>query len=46
LAEIGPTATIEQIAAYAEVSPATIYKYFENKDQLFVEALSETKAKN
>ena len=41
LAEIGPSATIEQIAAHAEVSPTTIYKYFENKDQLFLEALSE-----
>ena len=41
LAEIGPSATIEQIAAHAEVSPTTIYKYFENKDHLFVEALSE-----
>jgi AcrR family transcriptional regulator len=39
LAEIGPSATIEQIAAHAEVSPTTIYKYFENKDQLFVESL-------
>ena len=42
LAEIGPTATIEQIASYAEVSPTTIYKYFENKDELFVEALKES----
>jgi AcrR family transcriptional regulator len=42
LAEIGPSATIEQIAAHAEVSPTTIYKYFENKDQLFLEALSES----
>ena len=41
LAEIGPSATIEQIASHAEVSPTTIYKYFENKDQLFVEALKE-----
>ena len=41
LAEIGPSATIEQIAAHAEVSPTTIYKYFENKDQLFLEALGE-----
>jgi AcrR family transcriptional regulator len=41
LAEIGPSATIEQIAAHAEVSPTTIYKYFENKDQLFVEAFGE-----
>ena len=41
LAEIGPSATIEQIAAHAEVSPTTIYKYFENKDALFAEALGE-----
>jgi AcrR family transcriptional regulator len=41
LAEIGPTATIEQIAAHAEVSPTTIYKYFDNKDELFVQALGE-----
>ena len=41
LAEIGPSATIEQLAAHAEVSPTTIYKYFENKDALFLEALSE-----
>ena len=40
LAEIGPSATIEQIASHAEVSPTTIYKYFENKDELFVEALA------
>jgi AcrR family transcriptional regulator len=39
LAEIGPAATIEQLAAHAEVSPTTIYKYFENKDLLFLEAL-------
>ena len=41
LAEIGPSATIEQIAAHAEVSPTTIYKYFENKDQLFLEAFAQ-----
>jgi len=41
LAEIGPSATIEQIAALAEVSPTTIYKYFENKDELFIQALGE-----
>jgi len=41
LAEIGPSATIEQIAAHAEVSPTTVYKYFENKDELFIEALGE-----
>jgi AcrR family transcriptional regulator len=40
LAEIGPSATIEQIASHAEVSPTTIYKYFEHKDNLFIEALS------
>ena len=42
LAEIGPSATIEQIAAHAEVSPTTVYKYFENKDQLFIEALTKS----
>ena len=41
LAEIGPSATIEQIASHAEVSPTTIYKYFEHKDKLFIEALCE-----
>jgi len=41
LAEIGPSATIEQIASHAEVSPTTIYKYFENKDELFIQALGE-----
>lgn len=41
LAEVGPSATIEQIAAHAEVSPSTIYKYFENKDQLFLEAFGQ-----
>lgn len=41
LAEIGPSATIEQIAAHAEVSPTTIYKYFESKDKLFIEGLGE-----
>jgi len=42
LAEIGPTATIEQIAAHAEVSPTTIYKYFENKEVLFAEAFRQS----
>jgi len=41
LAEIGPNATIEQIATHAEVSPTTIYKYFENKEELFLEAVAE-----
>lgn len=40
LAEIGPSATIEQLAGHAQVSPTTIYKYFENKDALFIEALN------
>jgi AcrR family transcriptional regulator len=41
LAEIGPSATIEQLASHAQVSPTTIYKYFENKDELFIQAISE-----
>jgi AcrR family transcriptional regulator len=41
LAEIGPSATIEQLAAHAQVSPTTIYKYFNNKEVLFAEALNE-----
>jgi AcrR family transcriptional regulator len=40
LAEIGPSATIEQLASHAQVSPTTIYKYFENKDALFLEAIN------
>ena len=42
LAEIGPSATIEQLAAHAQVSPTTIYKYFENKEALFREAFSQS----
>jgi len=41
LAEIGPSATIEQLAAHAQVSPTTIYKYFNNKEVLFAEAFSQ-----
>ena len=41
LAEIGPGATIEQIADYSQVSPTTIYKYFKNKEVLFAEALNQ-----
>jgi AcrR family transcriptional regulator len=41
LAEIGPSATIEQLASHAQVSPTTIYKYFENKDELFIQAMGE-----
>jgi AcrR family transcriptional regulator len=39
LAEIGPSATIEQLSSIAQVSPTTIYKYFETKDRMFAEAL-------
>jgi AcrR family transcriptional regulator len=41
LAEIGPTATVEQLATHAQVSPTTIYKYFANKEVLFAEALAQ-----
>lgn len=41
LAEVGPSATIEQLAAHAQVSPTTIYKYFNNKEVLFSEAFSQ-----
>jgi AcrR family transcriptional regulator len=41
LADIGPGATIEQIADHAQVSTTTIYKYFTTKEVLFTEALSE-----
>ena len=41
LADIGPAATIEELANHAEVSPTTIYKYFESKEVLFSEALNE-----
>ena len=34
LAEVGPSATIEQLASHAQVSPTTIYKYFANKEVL------------
>ena len=42
LAEIGPQATIEQLVEYAQVSPTTIYKYFENKESLFAEAFNQS----
>jgi AcrR family transcriptional regulator len=34
-------ATIEELANHAQVSPTTIYKYFESKEVLFSEAISE-----
>ena len=41
LAEVGPSATIEELASHAQVSPTTIYKYFENKEALFEEAFND-----
>ena len=41
LAEVGPSATIEQLSAHAQVSPTTVYKYFNNKELLFAEALNQ-----
>ena len=41
LAEIGPEATIDQIAEVAEVSVSTIYKHFETKELLFSTAIIE-----
>jgi len=40
LAAIGPSATIEDLANQAQVSPATIYNHFENKDEYLKEALA------
>lgn len=41
LAEAGLGATIEQLAVNAQVSPQTIYNYFESKENLLAEALDE-----
>ncbi len=41
LAEIGPSATIEDLVDKAQVSPNTIYNHFESKEKLFTEALDE-----
>ena len=41
LADIGPGATIEQLASHAQVSPTTVYKYFASKELLFSEALDQ-----
>ena len=41
LAEAGLTATIDQLASSAHVSPQTIYNYFESKENLLAEALDE-----
>jgi AcrR family transcriptional regulator len=39
LADIGPEATIDQIADHAQMSVSTIYKHFENKESLFAAAI-------
>jgi AcrR family transcriptional regulator len=41
LAEVGLHATIDQLANNAQVSPTTIYKYFESKEALLSEALAD-----
>jgi AcrR family transcriptional regulator len=41
LAEVGLHATAEQLANNAQVSPTTIYKYFESKEALLSEALAD-----
>ena len=41
LAEAGLSATIEQLATNAKVSPQTIYNYFESKEDLLAEALDD-----
>lgn len=39
LADIGPEATIDDIADHAQMSVSTIYKHFENKETLFAAAI-------
>ena len=41
LADFGVEATVEQLVAQAQVSPATIYNYFGSKEALLTEALSQ-----
>lgn len=41
LAEAGLHATIEQLATNAQVSPTTIYNYFESKENLLAAALED-----
>ncbi len=38
IADVGLTATIDQLASSAQVSPQTIYNYFESKENLLAEA--------
>ena len=40
LATVGPEATIDEVAAQAQVSVSTIYQHFESKDVLFSFAIS------
>ena len=40
-AELGPTATMEAVAARAEVAASTVYKHFGNKENLLTLALVE-----
>lgn len=40
-ADIGPSATIESVAAQAEVAPSTVYKHFGSKEKLLEIALLE-----
>jgi AcrR family transcriptional regulator len=39
LAKVGPTATIDQVSAAADLSVSTIYKHFETKELLFQTAV-------
>jgi AcrR family transcriptional regulator len=41
LAEVGPTASIDQFAKAAQISVSTIYKHFETKEQLISSAFLE-----
>ena len=41
LADIGPQATVEQLADHAQISTTTFYKYFDSKEILFAEAVDE-----
>jgi AcrR family transcriptional regulator len=41
LAQVGLSATIEDLAKEAQVSPATIYNHFESKDEYLKEALND-----
>jgi AcrR family transcriptional regulator len=39
LGGIGPSATIEQVAAHADVAPSTLYQHFTDRQELFTAAL-------